>query len=70
MKNSGKEEKVQCDINIATARISVLSSSKMDKHEYLSAREILPLQQLKIIEETKITFCTWNKNVLKTSKNN
>ena len=69
-KTWGKEEKVQCDSNIATTRISVLSSSKMDKHEYLSAREILPLQQLNVIEETKITFSTWNKSFLKTSKNN
>ena len=61
---------MQCDSNIATTRISVLSSSKMDKHEYLSAKEILPLQQLKVIEETKITFSTWNKSFLKTSKNN
>ena len=36
-----KDEKVQFDINRATAKICTLSSSNIDKYEYLTGQEIL-----------------------------
>ena len=36
-----KDEKLQYDINRETAKISALSSGKIDKHEYLTGEEIL-----------------------------
>ena len=36
-----RDEKLQYDINREAARISVLSSEKNDKHEYLPGEEIL-----------------------------
>ena len=38
-----KNEKVQYDINIEAAKISILSSGKINKYEYLTDEEILPL---------------------------
>ena len=36
-----EDEKIQCDINRKAAKISVLSSDKIDKFEYLTSEEIL-----------------------------
>ena len=38
-----KDEKLQYDINREAAKISVLSSGKTDKYEYLTGEEILHL---------------------------
>ena len=37
-----KDEKLQYDINREVAKISALSSGKIDKYEYLTGEEILP----------------------------
>ena len=37
-----KDEKLQYDINREAAKISALSSGKIDKREYLPDKEILP----------------------------
>ena len=37
-----RDEKLQYDINREAAKISVLSSGKIDKYEYLTRDEILP----------------------------
>ena len=37
------------------AKISVLSSGKIDKYEYLSGEEILPSDQSRIIQQAKFT---------------
>ena len=50
-----KDEKFQHDINRETAKISVLSSGKIDKYEYLTGEEILPSNQKQIIEQAKFT---------------
>ena len=50
-----KDEKLQYDINRKAAKISVLSSGKIDKYEYLTGEEILPSNQ-QIIEEAKFTY--------------
>ena len=43
-----KDEKLQCDINIEAAKISPLSSGKIDKYEYLTGEETLPSNQQQI----------------------
>ena len=37
-----RDEKLQYDINRKAAKLSALSSSKIDKYEYLTGEEILP----------------------------
>ena len=37
-----RDKKIQYDINREVAKISVLSSGKADKYEYLTGEEILP----------------------------
>ena len=40
-----RDEKVQYDINREAAKISALSSGRIDKYEYLTGEEILPSHQ-------------------------
>ena len=40
-----KNERLQYDINRKAAKISALSSGKIDKYEYLTGEEILPSNQ-------------------------
>ena len=49
-------EKIQYDINRKAAKISALSSSKIDKYEYLTGKEILPSDQSRITEQAKFTY--------------
>ena len=51
-----KDEKLQYDINRETAKISALSSGKIDKYEYLTGEEIVPSNQQQIIEQAKFTY--------------
>ena len=51
-----KDEKLQCDINKEAAKISTLSSGKIDKHEYITVGEILPSDKSRIIEQPKFTY--------------
>ena len=50
------DEKLQYDINREAAKISALSSGKIDKYEYLTGEEILPSNQQQIIEQAKFTY--------------
>ena len=50
-----KDEKLQYYINKEAAKISALSSSKYDKHEYLTGEVILPSNQSRITEQAKFT---------------
>ena len=45
-----RDEKLQYDINREAAKISALSSGKIDKYEYLTVEKILPSNQQQIIE--------------------
>ena len=54
--NDQKFEKLQYDINRKASKISSLSSSKIDKYEYLTGEEILPSDQKQIVEQTKFTY--------------
>ena len=40
-----EDENLQYDINKEVAKISALSSGKIDKYEYLTGEEILPCNQ-------------------------
>ena len=40
-----RDEKLQYDINREAAKISALSSGKIDNYEYLTGEEILPSNQ-------------------------
>ena len=51
-----RNEKRQYDINREAAEISALSSSKIDTHEYLTGKEILPSDQSRIIEQAILTY--------------
>ena len=42
-----REEKLQYDINREAAKISTLSSGKIDKYEYLTGEKILPSEEKK-----------------------
>ena len=46
-----RDEKLQYDINREAAKISALSSAKIDKYEYLTAEEVLLSNQQQIIEQ-------------------
>ena len=63
-----RDEKLQYDILREAAKISVLSSGKIDKYEYLSGEEILPCNQKQIIEEAKFTYSLLGKAFQKQSK--
>ena len=56
-----KDEKIQYDINREAAKISALSSGKIDKYEYLTGEEILPSNQKQIIEKAKFTYTPLGK---------
>ena len=51
-----KDEKLQYDINREAAKISALSSGKINTYEYLTGGEILPSNQKQIIEQAKFTY--------------
>ena len=51
-----RDEKLQYDIIREAAKISTLSSGKINKYEYLTGEEILPSNQKRIIEQAKFTY--------------
>ena len=51
-----KDEKLQHDIYREAAKISALSSKKVDKYEFMTGEEILPLYQRRAIEKAKFTL--------------
>ena len=63
-----RDEKLQYDIHREAAKISVLSSGKIDKYEYLSGEEILPCNQKQIIGEAKFTYSPLGKAFQKQAK--
>ena len=53
-----RDEKLQYDINRKAAKISALS---LGKYEYLTGKEILPSNQLQIIEQGKYIYSPLGK---------
>ena len=63
-----KDETLQYDIDREAAKISALSSGKIDKYEYLTGEEILPSSQKQIIEQAKFTYSPLGKAFEKQTK--
>ena len=63
-----RDEKIQYDIKREAAKISALSSGKIDKYEYLTSEEILPSNQQQVIEQAKFTFSPLRKAFEKQAK--
>ena len=63
-----RDEKLQYDINREAAKISALSSGKIDKYEYLTGEEILPSNQQQIIKQAKFTYSPWEMEKLLKNK--
>ena len=62
------DEKLQYDINRAAAKMSALSSGKIDNCEYLTGEEVLSSNQQQIIERAKSTFSPLGKAFKKQTK--
>ena len=56
-----KDEKLQYDINREAAKISALSSGKIDEYEYLTGEEILLSNQQQIIQQAKFPYSPLGK---------
>ena len=63
-----KSQKLQYNINREAAKISALTSDKIDKDEYLTAEEILPSNQQQIIAQAKFTYPLLGKSFEKQIK--
>ena len=63
-----KDEKLQYDINRVAAKISALSSGKIDKYEYLTGEKISPSNQQQLIEQVKFTYSPLEKAFEKQTK--
>ena len=62
--------RLQYDVNREAAKISPLSSGKIDKYKYLTGEEIFPSNQQKIIEQAKFTYSPLGKAFEKQTKTN
>ena len=63
-----EDEKLQYDINREAAKISVISSDKIGKYEYLTGEEILASNQKRIIKQAKFTYSLLGKSFEKQAK--
>ena len=63
-----KDKKLKCDIKREAAKISALSSGKIDKYEYLTSEKILHLDQSRVIGEGKFTYSHLRKALEKQIK--
>ena len=59
--DQNRDEKLKYNINREAAKISVLSSKKFNKYEYLTGKEILPTNQKQIIEQARFTYSPLGK---------
>ena len=63
-----KDEKLQYDINREAAKISALSSGKLDKYEYLTGEEKLPSSQQQRIQQAKFDYSPLGRAIEKQIK--
>ena len=56
-----RDENLLYDINWEAAKVSALSSDKIDNYEYLTGKEILPSNQQQIIGQAKFTYSPLGK---------
>ena len=68
MDNKIRDEILQYDINREAAKISALSSGKIDKCEYLTGEELLPSNQRQIIKQSKFAYSPLEKAYEKETK--
>ena len=59
--NKIRDEKLQYNINREAAKISALSSGKIDKYEYLTGEEIIPPDRRRVIEKAKFAYSLLGK---------
>ena len=62
------DEKLQYYINREAAKISALSSGKIDEYEYHTGEDILPSNKQQIIEQAKFTYSPLGKAFEKQTK--
>ena len=63
-----RDEKLQYGINRKAAKISALSSDKIQKYEYLTSEDILPSNLQQIIEQGRFTYSPLVKTFVKQIK--
>ena len=63
-----EDGKLQYDLNREAAKISALSSDKINKYEYLIGEDISPSNQKQIIEQAKFTYFPLGKAFEKQTK--
>ena len=56
-----RNEKLQYAIKREAAKMLALSSGKIDNYEHLTGKEILPLDQSRLLEQAKFTYCDLKK---------
>ena len=66
--NKIRDKKLQYDINKEAAKVSALSSGKIDQYEYLTGEEILSSKQRQIIEPANFTYSPLGKALVKQRK--
>ena len=64
-----RDETLQYDVSREAARISLLSSGKIDKYEYLMVEEMLPPDQSRIIRKVSLLI-SFRKSFRKRKKYN
>ena len=62
------DEKLQYNINRKAAKLSALSSGKIDKYDFLTGEEISPSDQIRITEQAKFTYSPLDKTFEKQIK--
>ena len=63
-----RDAKLQYNINREPAKISTLSSGEIHKYQYLTGKNIFPSNQQQIIEQTKFTYSSLEKDFEKQIK--
>ena len=63
-----RDEILQYDVNREAAKISALSSDKIDKYKYLADKEILTSNKKQIINQAKFTYYLLGKAFEKQNK--
>ena len=63
-----RDEKLQYESNREAAKISALSSGRIDEYEYLTGKEILPSDQSRILKQAKFTYSPLGKTLEKQRK--
>ena len=56
-----RDEELRYDINREAAKISALSSGKIDQNEYVTCEEILRSDQRRVMKQAKFTYSPLDK---------